>query len=572
MGKCCQVVIFGELRTIEREHIVERLPIFVINLLLNLTTGDNNMMLNIFLISVSVLSKILHSILIDRLEFQHMKIVNDLNTRSYDYATVMRIYGKNSYLYWNMMFFGVDFLVAKFLVYDVFQGINSVTCLLFGFQFAELGLETLLYFLKSVLNIYELAFYPNYDTEDEFDLDNVPDFGDDGDGEGTGDDEEREKVWDNKGLYVKSLEITTSILKVGSYVSFIYLLSYHTGLSVPFSMLQGLYLSVRKAYQQFKQLMTFLESAKRLDSQLLDASADDLATGDNLCIICRDDMCSVVDYEAAHGKKMPARKKPKKLLCGHILHIGCLKDWLERSESCPLCRRPVFGSQPEAPPTEPVPPAEPGAVPHADPRTEPTDTPTPAPTPTQNPNAHPSTRRFQDFNERLRRHRENTTSPPTQTTPIETAPPTSTQEPEISTQEPETSTRGTEPETEPEPETETEPRPTISRAGDGFQHMALPTNSILPPNWTILPVRSSTIQGVNYQVNLSEVTTVNLTVKERRTGGELNLIDPNFSRELRRTGPGSNGPGNSTDESTTGSDEPMDGPTGPAGPRGSARG
>lgn len=30
--------------------------------------------------------------------------------------------------------------------------------------------------------------------------------------------------------------------------------------------------------------------------------------------------------------------------CGHILHLGCLKEWLERSDSCPLCRRKVFSN------------------------------------------------------------------------------------------------------------------------------------------------------------------------------------------------------------------------------------
>lgn len=35
------------------------------------------------------------------------------------------------------------------------------------------------------------------------------------------------------------------------------------------------------------------------------------------------------------------RIRPKKLPCGHILHLGCLKSWLERQQVCPTCRRPV---------------------------------------------------------------------------------------------------------------------------------------------------------------------------------------------------------------------------------------
>lgn len=28
------------------------------------------------------------------------------------------------------------------------------------------------------------------------------------------------------------------------------------------------------------------------------------------------------------------------LPCGHILHNNCLKPWVERANSCPICRRP----------------------------------------------------------------------------------------------------------------------------------------------------------------------------------------------------------------------------------------
>jgi E3 ubiquitin-protein ligase synoviolin len=44
------------------------------------------------------------------------------------------------------------------------------------------------------------------------------------------------------------------------------------------------------------------------------------------------------------------RSRAKKLPCGHILHFGCLKSWLERQQVCPTCRRPVArdGQQPAA--------------------------------------------------------------------------------------------------------------------------------------------------------------------------------------------------------------------------------
>jgi E3 ubiquitin-protein ligase synoviolin len=48
--------------------------------------------------------------------------------------------------------------------------------------------------------------------------------------------------------------------------------------------------------------------------------------------------------------------RAKKLPCGHILHLRCLKAWLERQQACPTCRRPVI-----APNTTPTGAANPHA-------------------------------------------------------------------------------------------------------------------------------------------------------------------------------------------------------------------
>ncbi|KAL7715562.1 E3 ubiquitin protein ligase hrd-1 [Entamoeba marina] len=45
---------------------------------------------------------------------------------------------------------------------------------------------------------------------------------------------------------------------------------------------------------------------------------------DRTCIICRDEMVEGV-----------------RLKCGHCFHADCIKDWLERSTNCPVCRSEV---------------------------------------------------------------------------------------------------------------------------------------------------------------------------------------------------------------------------------------
>jgi len=57
------------------------------------------------------------------------------------------------------------------------------------------------------------------------------------------------------------------------------------------------------------------------------ATEEDLTENDNICIICREEMTVQADNNSSDV--------PKKLRCGHIFHLRCLKSWLERQQSCP---------------------------------------------------------------------------------------------------------------------------------------------------------------------------------------------------------------------------------------------
>lgn len=70
-----------------------------------------------------------------------------------------------------------------------------------------------------------------------------------------------------------------------------------------------------------------------------DATAEDLGREDT-CIICREEMRP---WDPNAGQL--ERHRPKKLPCGHILHFGCLKSWLERQQVCPTCRSSVVAEQ-----------------------------------------------------------------------------------------------------------------------------------------------------------------------------------------------------------------------------------
>lgn len=58
-----------------------------------------------------------------------------------------------------------------------------------------------------------------------------------------------------------------------------------------------------------------------------DAREDELNQGDNVCIICREEMTGV------GAKKLP---------CNHIFHAACLRSWFQRQQTCPTCRLDII--------------------------------------------------------------------------------------------------------------------------------------------------------------------------------------------------------------------------------------
>jgi E3 ubiquitin-protein ligase synoviolin len=64
-----------------------------------------------------------------------------------------------------------------------------------------------------------------------------------------------------------------------------------------------------------------------INNRFEDATTEELEATDAMCIVCREHM------EPGQGAK--------KLPCGHMFHMDCLKMWLQRQSICPTCRRPL---------------------------------------------------------------------------------------------------------------------------------------------------------------------------------------------------------------------------------------
>ncbi|KAI1262153.1 hypothetical protein F5Y18DRAFT_161506 [Xylariaceae sp. FL1019] len=157
--------------------------------------------------------------------------------------------------------------------------------------------------------------------------------------------------WESKGHWVLSLDLMTDFVKLAIYSAFFAILMMFYGL--PIHIMRDLFMTARSFVKRLGALLRYRKALQDMN-KYPDATAEDLEREDT-CIICREEM-RPWDPSAVGAVE---RSRPKKLPCGHILHFGCLKGWLERQQVCPTCRRSVVIDGPQ--PNGAAGPAQPGA-------------------------------------------------------------------------------------------------------------------------------------------------------------------------------------------------------------------
>lgn len=146
-----------------------------------------------------------------------------------------------------------------------------------------------------------------------------------------------ENAWEEKSAFVFYLELATDFIKLVIYVSFFALVTKYYGL--PIHIIRDLYFTLKSFANRIRDLIRYKQAIYNLEKKYPDCTEEELASSDRTCIICRDEI-------NAGGKKLP---------CGHLFHLGCLKSWIERQQTCPTCRRAIFEEEPKSPsPAQPI--------------------------------------------------------------------------------------------------------------------------------------------------------------------------------------------------------------------------
>ncbi|CAI9115517.1 OLC1v1016432C2 [Oldenlandia corymbosa var. corymbosa] len=125
--------------------------------------------------------------------------------------------------------------------------------------------------------------------------------------------------WEKKAVYTFYLELIRDLLHLSMYLCFFLVIFVNYG--VPLHLIRELYETFRNFKIRVADYIRYRKITSNMNDRFPDATPEELDASDATCIICREEMTTA-----------------KKLVCGHLFHVHCLRSWLERQHTCPTCR------------------------------------------------------------------------------------------------------------------------------------------------------------------------------------------------------------------------------------------
>ncbi|GAM87507.1 hypothetical protein ANO11243_055320 [Dothideomycetidae sp. 11243] len=248
-----------------------------------------------------------------------------------------------------------DILMCRYYLKTVVDDPRPGMMVIFTFEYAILAIFSLFTACRYGLVLYE-AHVVSQQTKQKFQerkveireerLQAIRDAGEDESNlvEPTDEDVNENEIdvpgWEEKRRWLFGLELATDFIKIVIYTVFFTISMTFIGL--PMHVMRDVYMTVAAFAKRIQDYSNYRRATFDMNTRYPDATEEELGN-ENTCIVCREAM---VPWEA--GTRATEGLRAKKLPCGHILHLRCLKAWLERQQSCPTCRRPVV-TQPPAP-------------------------------------------------------------------------------------------------------------------------------------------------------------------------------------------------------------------------------
>ncbi|KAG0095077.1 E3 ubiquitin-protein ligase hrd1 [Podila epicladia] len=322
-GQLVQMIFFGNLRTLEVEHLYERAWYAVTETCLAMTIFKDEFKTPfVVMFTFLLFLKVFHWLCQDRVDSmeQSPEIPMSFHVRMVTMIALLVT---------------VDMLMILHAA-EVVMTTKPGMMIMFGFEYTLLVTDLMASFGKYVLHTIDMR---------------------------------REEPWENKSMLLFYLDLVADFVKLVTYLIFFMVILFTSGL--PLHIIRDVYMTMRSFIQKCKDLIQYRKATQNMNERYPDASAAELsALSDPICIICREEMVGNTPPQlqghtlAPNPAPNPAPAEPaprtgsgttvpKKLPCGHIFHFHCLKSWLERQQSCPTCRRLVL--DPPTPASTPMP-------------------------------------------------------------------------------------------------------------------------------------------------------------------------------------------------------------------------
>ncbi|KAL9952399.1 hypothetical protein ACROYT_G039649 [Oculina patagonica] len=294
-GKMMRKVFFGQLRAAEMEHLIERSWYAVTETCLAFTVfRDDFSPRFVAQFTMLLFLKCFHWLAEDRIDYMERSPV--LSWLFHVRAVLL------------LMFLGMVDAVLVHVAYNTVMQSGASVQLVFGFEYAILLTIVVTIQMKYVLHIIDLR---------------------------------SENPWDNKAVYLLYTELITGFIKTVLYSCFmVIMIKVHT---FPLFAIRPMYLTLRGFKKCISDVIMSRRAIRNMNTLYPDATPEELQQGDNVCIICREEMTTGC----------------KKLPCNHIFHTSCLRSWFQRQQTCPTCRMDVLRPQPPPQPQQPPPPQGP---------------------------------------------------------------------------------------------------------------------------------------------------------------------------------------------------------------------
>ncbi|XP_022096953.1 E3 ubiquitin-protein ligase synoviolin B-like [Acanthaster planci] len=278
MGKLFKKVFFGQLRAAEMEHLIERSWYAVTETCLAFTVfRDDFSPKFVAMFTFLLFLKCFHWLAEDRVDYMERSPV-------ISWLFHIRVLGLLAVLG------TLDMMFMNYAYYSTLTKGASVQ-LVFGFEYAILFTIIINISFKYVLHTIDL---------------------------------QSENPWESKAVYMLYTDLIMSFVKVMLYTVFLaIMIKVHT---FPLFAIRPMYLAMRSFKKAVNDVIMSRRAIRNMNTLYPDATAEDLASADNVCIICREEMVTGC----------------KKLPCGHIFHTACLRSWFQRQQTCPTCRMDVL--------------------------------------------------------------------------------------------------------------------------------------------------------------------------------------------------------------------------------------